>query len=980
MMTTKIAYFILWLWLTGTMSSAPVVAKVNHRSHRHAIIQPPADKLKPFASIVYWAVVRGKVALPCNIEPPAAGDEVVLVLWYKDDSPAPVFTLDARRGDLERARHIDRTAQSDQLASRAYFNMANKPAFLQLDPVQEEDAGEFRCRVDFKRSRSINTVISLRVVVPPGEPVILDGTGKRLQGPIGPFNEGDPLKLTCQAEYGKPRPAVTWWKDFRMIDDSYTFVQSENVVKNVLEIEALTRSDALTGFTCKAANNNVTVAVSTSVIIDLNLKPQEVTIQPAERPISANKPFELTCTSTGSRPPAMLSWWRGDQQVRAGVVERSSGSADAQSVLTFTPTIDDHGRIIACRAENKVIPGSALEQAWKLDIHHPPRVSVSLGASIVEDEIEEGKDVVLDCKVIANPYSSQVGWIFQGRELLANQSAGIVISSQSLVMQRVSVRQQGTYSCYAKNKEGKGVSNEYVLNIKFAPMCAATQRFTYGISRQEPVAVNCFVDSDPAEVSFRWAFNSSEGVVKDISEGFSNTSGGRSTLLYKPLLDDDFGSLLCWAQNSVGAQREPCVFSLITAGPPDAVHNCSQINTTEDGMTIECAPGPWDGGLSNPLFTAEVYETVEGSSSTKLPPVVNISTLGVPVFVIRSVANGQSFRVVIYASNAKGSSPPFVLMAQTPRPAERYTADVSALMAFRPVVGIALGVAAALLIATGILVTVYRCRLPQQHGNDKHNLSHGSLADKDSTGGYGETDIPLGSPEKPLTLVNGGPASSRMEDELEKASPDVIPMSGPLAPGASLAVTLGAARSSQSQSRQGDFVDLESSSAVPVDSPYQHLNVIGGLSDGIKVPDPICRSTPPLGPARPSSVKSLERVVSGASVMPLALAAAGEPGFSELVLATNVMLPSCGDMSTLIRQRPGATGSGGTLRRANNGIGGVPTEYARIDFHRSLRPAPGGHLLAAEDHSAYPIVGDIEPSLALETAVTTASSGIESTV
>lgn len=50
-------------------------------------------------------------------------------------------------------------------------------------------------------------------------------------------------------------------------------------------------------------------------------------------------------------------------------------------------------------------------------------------------------------------------------------------------------------------------------------MCAATQRFTYGISRQEPVAVNCFVDSDPAEVSFRWAFNSSEGVVKDISEG-----------------------------------------------------------------------------------------------------------------------------------------------------------------------------------------------------------------------------------------------------------------------------------------------------------------------------------------------------------------------------------------------------------------------------------------------------------------------------
>lgn len=35
------------------------------------------------ASITYTAVIRGKVALPCNIEPPTAGDEVVLVLWYK---------------------------------------------------------------------------------------------------------------------------------------------------------------------------------------------------------------------------------------------------------------------------------------------------------------------------------------------------------------------------------------------------------------------------------------------------------------------------------------------------------------------------------------------------------------------------------------------------------------------------------------------------------------------------------------------------------------------------------------------------------------------------------------------------------------------------------------------------------------------------------------------------------------------------------
>lgn len=53
-----------------------------------------------------------------------------------------------------------------------------------------------------------------------------------------------------------------------------------------------------------------------------------------------------------------------------------------------------------------------------------------------------------------------------------------------------------------------------------------------------------------------------------------------------------------------------------------------------------------------------------------------------------------------------------------------------------------------------------------------------------------------------------------------------------------------------------DFVDLESSSAVPVDLSYQHLNVMGGLPDGLTMSDPICKSTPPLaGSTRPPSVK-----------------------------------------------------------------------------------------------------------------------------
>lgn len=30
--------------------------------------------------------------------------------------------------------------------------------------------------------------------------------------------------------------------------------------------------------------------------------------------------------------------------------------------------------------------------------------------------------------------------------------------------------------------------------------------------------------------------------------------------------DTDYGALLCWGQNSVGTQKEPCIFNIVPAG------------------------------------------------------------------------------------------------------------------------------------------------------------------------------------------------------------------------------------------------------------------------------------------------------------------------------------------------------------------------------------------------------------------------------
>lgn len=48
---------------------------------------------------------------------------------------------------------------------------------------------------------------------------------------------------------------------------------------------------------------------------------------------------------------------------------------------------------------------------------------------------------------------------------------------------------------------------------------------------------------------------------------------------------------MCWADNAVGQQKEPCVFHIIAAGKPDAPYNCSITNQTSDGLEVDCNEG-----------------------------------------------------------------------------------------------------------------------------------------------------------------------------------------------------------------------------------------------------------------------------------------------------------------------------------------------------------------------------------------------------
>ncbi|RWS02708.1 cell adhesion molecule 1-like protein, partial [Dinothrombium tinctorium] len=99
-------------------------------------------------------------SLPCNITPPTRDDSVILIFWYLNESAKPIYTVDARTFALDKAEH----SQDEKLTSRVTFHISYPIAFFRLNPVKEEDKGEYRCRVDFKRGRTRNTIIQLHVI------------------------------------------------------------------------------------------------------------------------------------------------------------------------------------------------------------------------------------------------------------------------------------------------------------------------------------------------------------------------------------------------------------------------------------------------------------------------------------------------------------------------------------------------------------------------------------------------------------------------------------------------------------------------------------------------------------------------------------------------------------------------------------------------------------------------------------------------
>ncbi|CAB3246046.1 unnamed protein product [Arctia plantaginis] len=499
-----------------------------------------------------------------------------------------------------------------------------------------------------------------------------------------------------------------------------------HVVVNKLELPHVKRNHLNTTFKCRASNTNLVSPQEKTVRLEMNLKPNLVEILNKPVTLSSERYVTLTCVSEGSRPPAQLTWYKDNRKFKRGKIKETFNDTWASSQMQFMPLPEDDGVQLKCQADNNALPGQSLEDSFKLDVVYPPVVSLSLGSTLNPHDIKEGDDVYFECSVRANPREHRISWYHNDKPVLHNVVSGIIVSTKSLVLQKVTRDHGGDYSCRATNALGETASQSTHLSIQYAPVCAHPSPQVLGAQLEESLRVRCSVTANPPDVTFFWQFNNS-GESLDVSPlKFGTANGSTSELSYKPQSERDYGTLSCRGANTVGRQLEPCVFQIVPAARPTAPRNCSLEagNNTVEGssswLRVRCVPG-YDGGLPQ-YFMLEALDPVTGK--TRFNGSVS-ETDGLAIFKLDlsqlSAAgdSGATFNLLIYARNLKGESEKTLLENIGFNDAAKRTDGKSAMggVSFGLAVAAALG---ATLAAVGVAVAALCARRRRATPPHKH--------------------------------------------------------------------------------------------------------------------------------------------------------------------------------------------------------------------------------------------------------------------
>ena len=185
-------------------------------------------------------------------------------------------------------------------------------------------------------------------------------------------------------------------------------------------------------------------------------------------------------------------------------------------------------------------------------------------------------------------------------------------------------------------------------------------------------------------------------------------NGSTSTVDYIPRTPLDYGSLLCWASNSVGRQSQPCVFQLAPAPPPPRPAHCDLRHPGPGEAAVLCQ---YDDTTTNLSFVLEVWRTQQPDTL-----LYNL-TSSQPSWRLGGLEAGAEYSLAVFSRSEAGTSARYEAsfrsrgQALALDPESRVHLDT---LTITPILGALIGVGVALGLVTITILAVACCRPKRQ--------------------------------------------------------------------------------------------------------------------------------------------------------------------------------------------------------------------------------------------------------------------------
>ncbi|XP_030629236.1 cell adhesion molecule 3 [Chanos chanos] len=259
-------------------------------------------------------------------------------------------------------------------------------------------------RVDILRSAEDDVIVFIKRDDDPYQPMTSDET----------VPAGGTVTLTCivaesdnsSLQWSNTAQQTLYFGEKRALRDSRIQLHKSTPTELSITISDVQLSDE-GEYTCSIFTMPVRTARATVTVLGVPSKP---VIQGYEDPVQEGGKVTLTCSSTGSKPPARLRWFRGDEELqsRPDVVEsnRDSPTYMVTSELILTVSKEDNGATIACAVEHPSLAPGNKKTEEQLNVLFSPSVWIR-----PENDLpREGEKFHLQCIGNGNPEPTSFVW------------------------------------------------------------------------------------------------------------------------------------------------------------------------------------------------------------------------------------------------------------------------------------------------------------------------------------------------------------------------------------------------------------------------------------------------------------------------------------------------------------------------------------------------------------------------------------------